>query len=742
MRTHRLSTGMQLVLADAGGQALGPCLLKVEARANGVAEVMIYGDIGESLWCESVSPLELAEQIGQITASTINVRINSGGGVVADGMAIYNALNQHTARKVVFIDGQAASIASLIAMAGDEVVMYASSLMMVHAPHTIAAGNAASFRQYATALDAHAGAMLEAYATKTGKREDMERLLTDGADHWYTGAQAVEFGLADRVAESAATARAEAASVVALTGYLQAITQAPASVAAQLRGHIVAALSPSVFASLSEVTQTAVVGHIEDPMIKQNYLRILANAGGGQGAATTTTTTTVQPAPAPAPVVAAAPDTAAAVQAALVAMRGRNTDIMALAEPHMGNAEIRAYVDGVIAAADPNVTADNVGRHILALMGRNGEPLNGRAGVVAGADQRDNVRAAMTNAIEARVGMAQAAGDNPYRGHSLAEMARECLVQAGVNPRGMDRREIVGMAFTHSTSDFPALLGDAARRSVLQGYQEVEERFSEFTRAVSVPDFKPTNLVGLGAFSDLLKVPEGGEYKQGTFSEQSQSMQIVTWGRLFTITRQAIINDDLGIFSDVPRKMGQAAKRTLAKAVFELITKNPRLADGKTLFHADHGNLLPAATITTESVSAMQARMALQKDADGNVIRVPMKTLLVPVALSGAALTVRAAEYAVGGANNQTTPNIVRNTFEVESDGRLDQADPKAWYGLANSAYVDALVVGYLDGNQTPYLEQHEGFTVDGVAWKVRMDAAPAIADYRGIYKNPGNPGQ
>ncbi|WP_372177477.1 ClpP-like prohead protease/major capsid protein fusion protein [Xanthomonas axonopodis pv. phyllanthi] len=734
MRTHAVTAALGRVLADAG-QALGPCLLKIEARATDVAEVMIYGTIGDSLWSESVSPLQLAEQIGQITAGTIHVRINSGGGVVADGMAIYNALKQHAARKVVFVDGQAASIASLIAMAGDELVMYASSLLMVHAPHTVAAGNASSFRQYATALDAHAGAMLEAYATKTGKRAEVEQLLTDGADHWYTGVQAVEFGFADRVADTAATARAEAASVVALTGYLQAITQAPALVAAQLRGHIAAALSPSVFASLPEVTQTAVVGHIEDPMTQQTYLRILANAGGGQGASTTTATPS---APAPAPVVAAAPDAAAAVQAALVAMRGRNADIMAMAEPHMGNAEIRAYVDGVIAAADPAVTPDNVGRHILALMGRNGEPLNGRAGVVAGADQRDNVRAAMTNAIQARVGMAQATADNPYRGHSLAEMARECLVQAGVNPRGMDRREIVGMAFTHSTSDFPALLGDAARRSVLQGYQEVEERFSEFTRAVSVPDFKPTNLVGLGAFSDLLPVREGGEYKQGTFSEQSQSMQIVTWGRLFTITRQAIINDDLGIFSDVPRKMGQAAKRTLAKAVFELITKNPRLADGKTLFHADHGNLLPAATITTESLSAMQARMALQKDADGNVIRVPMKTLLTPVALSGAALTVRAAEYAVGGANNQTTPNIVRNTFEVESDGRLDGADPKAWYGLANSAYVDALVVGYLDGNQTPYLEQHEGFTVDGVAWKVRMDAAPAIADYRGIYKNPG----
>ncbi|WP_340140884.1 Clp protease ClpP, partial [Xanthomonas vasicola] len=132
MRPHALTAALGRVLADAG-PAHVPCLLKIEARATDVAEVMIYGTIGDSLWSESVSPLQLAEQIGQITAGAIHVRINSGGGVVADGMAIYNALKQHAARKVVFVDGQAASIASLIAMAGDELVMYASSLLMVHA---------------------------------------------------------------------------------------------------------------------------------------------------------------------------------------------------------------------------------------------------------------------------------------------------------------------------------------------------------------------------------------------------------------------------------------------------------------------------------------------------------------------------------------------------------------------------------------------------------------------------------
>jgi len=162
------------------------------------------------------------------------------------------------------------------------------------------------------------------------------------------------------------------------------------------------------------------------------------------------------------------------------------------------------------------------------------------------------------------------------------------------------------------------------------------------------------------------------------------------------------------------------------------------LADGKTLFHADHGNLLTGAAISTTSVDAMRVAMGSQKDADGNRIRVPMKALLTPLALGGLARTVRESQYEVSGNKNLTTPNIVRNTFDVIDDGRLDDASATAWYGIANPAFVDGIVIGYLNGNQAPYLEQEEGFTIDGVAWKVRLDAAPAIADYRGIYKNPG----
>jgi len=740
MRVCLLASAIHTTIrSDAGhGPELGPALYQIRAEAD-TAEVMIYGAIGGFLFEESVSASDLVERIGQITASTIHVRLNSVGGVVADGLAIHNALKAHAAHKVVTVEGQAASIASLILQAGDVRQVYASSLVMVHAPHTVAAGSATAFRQNADALDAHAAAMLEAYAARSGRREEMERLLTDDVDHWYSGPQAVEAGLADIVVEADAgtSARLQGATAVAIAGYLQSIEGAGASVTAQLRSHIVASLSPQVFASLPEVSQSAVIGHIEDPTMNQQYRHILANAGRPSatpaGAAVIPSSVT----PSPAPPAATAPDP---VQAALAGLRERNTQIQAMAAPHMGNAQISEYVNGVIAQADSNVTADAVGRHILAMLASNAAPLNGGASITAGTDQRELTRAAMSNAIQARAGLEQPTDGNPFRGMTMGEIARACVQATGTNVAGMDRMQIVGLAFTHSTSDFPSLLGDASRRAVLQGYQEAEENFDQFTRPVNVPDFKPTNLVGLGAFSDLDIVPEGGEYKQGTFSEQSQAMKIVTYGKLFTITRQAIINDDLGIFSDVPRKMGQAARRTLAKAVFDLINKNPILADGERLFSAKHGNLLPTSLISTASVGAMQAAMRLQKDKDGNLIQVPMKGLLTPVSLGLQARAVRAAEFAVGEGTGDRDPNTVRNTFEVWDHGRLDEKDAKAWYGLANPAFVDGIVVGYLDGNQSPYLEQEQGFTVDGVAWKVRLDAAPAIADYRGIYKNPGNP--
>jgi ATP-dependent Clp endopeptidase proteolytic subunit ClpP len=167
------------------------------------AEISIYGDIGESWFGETVTARQFVQDLAALDADEITIRINSYGGSVTDGIAIYNAIRRKPGQKTVCIDGVAASIASLIAMAGDRVEMADNAMMMIHAPWGIAAGNAAELRDMADVLDKYAQAMASSYVAKSGKsHEEVMALLTDGQDHWYSATEAQSEGFADAVTES------------------------------------------------------------------------------------------------------------------------------------------------------------------------------------------------------------------------------------------------------------------------------------------------------------------------------------------------------------------------------------------------------------------------------------------------------------------------------------------------------------------------------------------------------------
>lgn len=171
--------------------------IKARANASGEqsAEVFIMGDIGESWWGESVTAADFVKEIAALDVTAMTVRINSYGGSVSDGLAIYNALRRHKASVTTAIDGVAMSIASLIAMAGDEVEMAENAIMMIHAPWGGLYGNSKEMREYADVLDKMAGAMATSYAARSGKSiEDMLALLTDGEDHYYTADEALAEG--------------------------------------------------------------------------------------------------------------------------------------------------------------------------------------------------------------------------------------------------------------------------------------------------------------------------------------------------------------------------------------------------------------------------------------------------------------------------------------------------------------------------------------------------------------------
>jgi ATP-dependent protease ClpP protease subunit len=675
--------------------------------ALAAAEILIYGDIGESWWDETTSAKSFMQELAALDVDAITVRINSLGGSVPDGIAICNAMKRHKATITVEVDGIAYSIASLIAMGGDSINMASNALMMIHAPWTYAAGNSAELRELADQLDTWATAMSTSYAAKTGDQAGALALLMDGKDHFFTAEEALAAKLIDAITDANPIA-ASAARDMPISRY----RTEPA--AAQAQGTPAAAAAPSAE---------------EDPM-KKFRTHALQNAIGAAGAAAAGGGSAAAPVAA-APAAAPAADRAAILADDLARRNGIAASFKPFAD-RQGVSDLMARLQN-----DHAVTVEAAGAQLLAHLAAGATPVAG-AHVVTVEDEADKHRGATENALLARAGLAKAEGANPFRGYSLAELARASLTRAGFKSDGMDKKTFIGAAFTHSTSDFPGLLANVANKSLLLGYEEAEETFQLWTRPGTLPDFRPGSRVDLNMFPSLRKVAEGAEYKYITVGERGAPVMLATYGELFSITRQAIINDDLDAFTRVPRMMGRAAIRTIGDLVYAILTANPNMQDGVPLFHASHGNLLTGAALSTASVDAMRSAMALQKQG-ASVLNMRMKHLLVPVALQGTANVVRDSEFEVGATTrNNTTPNSVRGTFDVISDARLDAASSTAWYGAGGAQMHDTVEVNYLDGNDQPYLEQRQGWNVDGTEFKVRIDAGVSALDWKALAKNPG----
>lgn len=168
------------------------------------AELILYGEISDTTWWgDEITPQQFAQDLADLSDVTdINVRINSGGGDVFAGMAIYSMLQRHSANITVYVDGLAASIASIIAMAGDQVIMPKGAMMMIHNPwSSVWGGDATDFRHMADVLDKIKQAMLDVYTSKSSLSVDEISSLLD-AETWMTAQEAVDSGFADVVEES------------------------------------------------------------------------------------------------------------------------------------------------------------------------------------------------------------------------------------------------------------------------------------------------------------------------------------------------------------------------------------------------------------------------------------------------------------------------------------------------------------------------------------------------------------
>lgn len=324
-----------------------------------------------------------------------------------------------------------------------------------------------------------------------------------------------------------------------------------------------------------------------------------------------------------------------------------------------------------------------------------------------------------------------------YRGMTLLELARESLGNAGVNTRGLSRDEVATRAL-HSTSDFPEILSAVTNKTLRQAYEAYPRTFMLFCRQVLATDFKAMHRVQLGEAPQLLEVGESGEFKRGTLGESKESYKVKTYGRVVAITRQTLINDDLDAFTRIPAMYGNSIAQLESDVVWGIITANPAMADGNALFHATHKNLAgTGAALDVSSVGAARAAMAKQTGLDKKtVLNVRPAYLIVPAALELKAEQL-VAQNLVPAATASVVPQSIRTLTPI-SEPRLDAASATAWYLAASPNQIDTIEYAYLEGQQGAYIETRNGFDVDGVEIKCRLDFGAKAIDWRGLYKNPG----
>ncbi|MGG8285596.1 ClpP-like prohead protease/major capsid protein fusion protein [Klebsiella sp. 141162] len=672
--------------------ANGQCWYEIRALAAGRVEIFLYDVIGG--WGITAQQFVTdCKEAGVFEASAVDLHIHSPGGDVMQGFAIYNTLSRLKAKVDIWVDGVAASMASMIVcLPGATVHMPENAWLMVHKPWGGIAGDSDDMRDYADWLDRNEALMLSSYMNKTGLgQEELEAMLK--AETWLNGAEAVEKGFADTLEPEL-----QAAACVN-ENKLKDYQNMPE--------HIKSLFTPRAEAPVNQPQQQAPV---------QQPVPVQANLNPPQ-----------QPAPQMANI-----DITALAQQLQLQMQTANAErvnaVSSVFEAFPTFATLKAEC-----LADFTCSAEKARDKLLQALAAGTTPSAGPGAIHLYAGNGNLVGDSIRAAIMTRAGYAQSEKDNAYNGYTLRELARASLVDRGIGISGHSSPlAMVGLAFTHSSSDFGNILMDVAHKAALMGWDEASETFDQWTRKGTLTDFKTAHRSGLDSFPTLRKVRAGAEYKYVTLKDRGEPIALATYGELFSIDRQTIINDDMDMLTRIPMAMGGAARATVGDLVWAVLTSNPKMSDGKPLFHADHGNLV-SSDLSIEGLDAGRQAMLLQKSGERR-LNIRPAFMLTPVAIESRANQLIKSASVPGVDANSGINNPIQNFVTVLSEARLDDSSPTDYY-LAAAQGRDTIEVAYLDGIDTPYLEQQQGFTVDGAAFKVRIDAGVAPLDWRGLVK-------
>lgn len=426
--------------------------------------------------------------------------------------------------------------------------------------------------------------------------------------------------------------------------------------------------------------------------------------------------------------------------------RTRISEIVSLCREFDMDDQLQGYIDG-------NASVESVRAAVIERMRQRHAPLNGR--VTVETDEQDKFRNAASDALLMRGGIepdAPAEGARELRGMSLRDLAIECLAAEGMT--GMNRKSAdelfaeMKRQFFNPTAAFPAILDNAINKAYVEGHRTAPVTFDQWTKRGTLNDFKiHDNNYLAGPAGEFLEVPENGELKHDTWKDERRpTRKLKTFGRQFTMTRQAFVNDDIGAITRMPAKYAASARKTQNKQCYEILVNNPAVYDGVKLFDSAHGNLISTGTgITRESVQGMIMALSNQKDEFGEVCIIRPQTIVVPSGYKFEMYTLFFSQTIHTSDNTQAVNPLYqyRESIKIVEDPTINAlcggfGKQMPWWLLGAKEDTDFVEVDYLNGQDVPNIRRAEVPGKLGLVWDIYLDWGISVMDYRGAIKNPG----
>ena len=415
---------------------------------------------------------------------------------------------------------------------------------------------------------------------------------------------------------------------------------------------------------------------------------------------------------------------------------------------HFG-VEAREYIDN-------GTSVEATRAAVMEKLMQDGAPIASAGVVEVTASGEDKFRDAVSDSLLMRAGIElahPADGARELQGLSLRDIFIECEERAN-GTRGLNRKtndELFTMAqrqFFNPTAAFPAILDNAINKAYVEGHKTVAVTFDRITKKGSLKDFKTAdNNYLAGPVGEFLEVPEGSELKHDVWSDEKlPTRKLKTYGRQFTLTRQAFINDDIDVVTRIPAKYAASARKTINKQVYSILVNNPAIYDGVALFHSNHKNVLATGTgVTQAAMQAMIMALQTQEDQFGEAIIVRPAKLVVPVGLAFDFYTLFHSPTINGSGNTQAVNPLYRyaNQIEIIEEPTINVlcggfGNTMPWFLLGASEDTDFIEVDYLNGQEIPTIRRMEVAGQLGFVWDIYLDWGISVMDFRGAIKNPG----